>query len=257
MLTIITGRYSCRCSKAYKYIPLKVTFMASIAICEVGSLICGVAPTSEAIAGVGAAVVSSGTYTVIAFAAEPKKRPMFTGILGASYCIASVVCPLIGGVFSDYVSWRWCFYINLPIGGVSAGIILLFFHTPQTAKPTKAPLKETILQMEPLGTLLIMGLVVSIIFFHAVRWADFCFAGSYYAVLYYLPIYFQSVDNISPTESGIRNIPLIVAFTLHHNFWRVPIIMSQGTSSPEDLPPATAMIVFFQAPGSAFFVAMT
>lgn len=106
--------------KAYKYFPLKITFLTSIFVFELGSLICGVAPSSTAlivgrsIAGLGGAGIASGSYTLIAFSAKPAQRPAFTGLLGASYGIASVVGPLLGGVFAEKVSWRWCFYINLP-----------------------------------------------------------------------------------------------------------------------------------------------
>ena len=72
-------------------------YLASIGIFEIGSLICGVAQNSvtlivgRAIAGVGGAGVGSGAYTILAFAVPPKFRPMFTGIIGAAYGIASVI----------------------------------------------------------------------------------------------------------------------------------------------------------------------
>ena len=163
------GGFQSAWGKAYKFFPLKLTYLISIFIFELGSLICGVAPNSttlivgRAIAGVGAAGIGSGAYTIIAFSASTKRRPLFTGIIGTSYGIAAVVGPLIGGAFADKVTWRWCFYINLPIGAISAFIILLTFRTPSAAKPKEATLREKLLQMDPVGAMLVMGLVISYI----------------------------------------------------------------------------------------------
>ncbi|KAL7785670.1 major facilitator superfamily domain-containing protein [Trichoderma afarasin] len=161
-----TGGFQSAWGKVYKYFPLKTSYLIAIFIFELGSLICAVAPSSTALivgrafAGVGAAGIGSGSYTIIGFSASPKSRPMFTGIVGTSYGVAAAVGPLIGGAFSDKVSWRWCFYINLPIGAISAFIILVFFKAPSTAKPQVATLREKLLHMDPVGAALVIAFVV-------------------------------------------------------------------------------------------------
>jgi MFS transporter, DHA2 family, glioxin efflux transporter len=269
---LTNGGFQSSWGKAYKYFHLKITFLLSILVFEVGSLVCGVAPNSttliigRAIQGLGAAGIGTGAYTIIAFVAEPRKRPTFTGIIGVSYGIASALGPPIGGAFADKISWRWCFYINLPIGGVSALIILLFFHNPRDAKPVEASWKEKLLQMDPVGVAMIMGailmyilalqyggqtkawdssdviglivgFVVILIVFGIWEYFQgeraiivprlfkqrtvgissiyaFVFLGSYFLVIYYLPIYFQSVNNVSATMSGVDSLPLILAVTV-------------------------------------------
>lgn len=266
------GGFQSAWGKAYKYFSLETSFLTSIFIFELGSLLCGISPSStvfiagRAIAGAGAAGIGSGTYTIIAFSASPQKRPMFTGIIGTSYGLAAVVGPMIGGAFANGVTWRWCFYINLPLGAVSAFIILLFFKAPHVARPMAASLCEKLLQMDPLGATLVMGAAMSYILalnyggqtyawnspqvigllvgfvllaaaFTVWEWYQedramvpfrlardhvylvasifsFFFSGAYFLIIYYLPIYFQSIDDVSPEMSGVRNLPLILAVTI-------------------------------------------
>lgn len=168
------GAFQSTWGKAYKYFPLKTSYLLSIFIFEVGSLICGVANSSttlivgRAIAGAGGAGIASGAYTIIAFSVKPAKRPAFTGVMGAVFGLASVIGPLLGGVFTDNISWRWCFYINLPIGGVTAAVILVFFKTPTAARPQKATLKEKILQLDLPGSFVLMASMVCL--FLALQW---------------------------------------------------------------------------------------
>lgn len=77
--------------KAYGFYSLKITYLIAIFIFEIGSLICAVAPSSvalivgRAIAGLGAAGVNTGSFILVAFSAPPRRRPMFTGLVGLSY----------------------------------------------------------------------------------------------------------------------------------------------------------------------------
>jgi predicted MFS family arabinose efflux permease len=114
----------------------------------------------RAIAGLGAAGLNTGSFTLVAFCAPPKKRPIFTGLIGLSYGIASVVGPLLGGVFTDSITWRWCFYINLPVGAVSALFIVFFFQSPAASKKTDHHTwRSKLLQMDPIGTGLVLACV--------------------------------------------------------------------------------------------------
>lgn len=262
------GGFQSSWGKAFKYFPLKAAFVTTVAAFEVGSLICGAAPNAtalivgRAIAGMGGAGIATGGTTIVAFSAPPEKRPILMGVIGVTYALAAVAGPLLGGVFSDRVSWRWCFYINVPIGAFVVGIILIFFHLPNAVKPIKVAWKEKLLQMDPMGVVLAMGsiicfllalqyggiahpwhssvvigllvgfviLLLSLGFWEFYQgeyamlvprllsqrslWAaatfQFFFAGSYFLLLYYLPIYFQSIKGASPIRSGVDNLPFVI-----------------------------------------------
>ncbi|KAG8530587.1 uncharacterized protein KY384_005090 [Bacidia gigantensis] len=214
----------------------------------------------------GGAGVASGCYTILAFSAPPKTRPAYTGVVGAAYGVASVTGPLIGGALTSNASWRWCFYINLPIGGASAAIIFFSFSTPVAAKPEKATWTEKFLQLDLNGAFLLLGAVICYIL--ALQWGGttkswsnssvigclvgfglivaafivneyfmgdrallqgrllkqrliaslsmyvFWLCGTFFVLLYYLPIYFQSIDNVSASDSGVRNLPLVIGASL-------------------------------------------
>ncbi|KAK4888290.1 hypothetical protein LTR27_012785 [Elasticomyces elasticus] len=117
--------------KTYVYFSNKWTFISFFAVFEIGSLLCGVATSSKmlivgrAIAGMGTAGLQNGAMTIISACVPLHKRPALLGICQGFAQLGLVFGPLIGGALTQYTTWRWCFYINLPIGAV-AGALLVF-----------------------------------------------------------------------------------------------------------------------------------
>ena len=107
-------------SRLYTFYSIKTVYLVSIVIFEVGSAVCGGAPSSEAlivgraIAGLGSAGIFSGALVIIAYTVPLVKRPIYTGIIGAMYGIASIAGPLLGGAFTDGPGWRWCCTSKVP-----------------------------------------------------------------------------------------------------------------------------------------------
>lgn len=139
-------------------------------IFELGSLTCGGAPSSKAlivgraIARLGGAGLSVGGTIIVSLAVPPLKRPMIMGVIAMTYCIAAVLGPIIGGAFTASVTWRWCLYIKLPIGGVATLAVFIFFQLPEMPAPAHPiSLRSKVLHTDPLGLALTMGCITCFI----------------------------------------------------------------------------------------------
>ncbi|KAJ5385390.1 hypothetical protein N7517_003301 [Penicillium concentricum] len=158
--------------KVYTFYSTKTIFLIAILIFEVGSAVCGGAPGSKAfivgraIAGIGSAGIFSGATVIIAQIVPLAKRPMYVGLMGSTFGLSSIIGPLMGGAFTDKVTWRWCFYINLPIGGFTMVILFLFLAVPH--KPQPCTWKQQILRLDPLGSVLFLPSVIC--FLLALQW---------------------------------------------------------------------------------------
>jgi MFS family permease len=99
--------------KLYTFFSIKWVFLIALIIFEIGSAICGAAPNSaaliigRAVAGVGSAGIFSGAILIVAATVPLRQRPTYMGLIGGMYGIASVAGPLMGGAFTDKLTWRW------------------------------------------------------------------------------------------------------------------------------------------------------
>ena len=141
----------------------KVTMMAAIVLFEAGSLMCALASSmniligGRVLAGIGGGGVQSIAFIIVTEILPIQKRPMGMAILSTVFAVASVLGPLIGGAFTSHVTWRWCFYINLPVGG-AAFLLFVFVYNPPKAKGS---IREKLKLIDYPGVLLLSaGLVV-------------------------------------------------------------------------------------------------
>ncbi|KAM7218871.1 putative efflux pump antibiotic resistance protein [Rhypophila decipiens] len=166
-LQLLFGRF-------YTFFSIKWVYLTAIVIFELGSLICAVANNSvtlivgRAVAGVGSAGLFSGALVILAYSVPLESRPLYTGLIGSMFGIASVSGPLLGGVFTDKVTWRWCFYINLPIGAVTLLVIGFFFPDPRRAIQNDDTLLQRIKRFDPIGTIVFMPAIICLLL--ALQW---------------------------------------------------------------------------------------
>lgn len=199
---------------------------------------------------------------IIAATVPLPKRPLVFGMFGMVWGIASIAGPLLGGAFTDGVSWRWCFYINLPIGGLSIVVILLFLRLPKKNDKSGSILSR-IKQLDLIGASLLIPAIICLLL--ALQWGGnkypwnnsriiglfvgfglmvilfavsqiylgeqatlpphilkkrtvlsaslfaLFFGGAFFVLVYYVPIFFQSVKGSSAMKSGIQLLPLMLA----------------------------------------------
>jgi EmrB/QacA subfamily drug resistance transporter len=114
----------------------KKIFQSAIVIFLLGSILCGFAQTMNqlivfrGLQGIGAGGLMTLAFTIIGDVVPPRQRGKYQGYFGAVFATSSVLGPLLGGLFTDQLSWRWVFFINIPIGALALTAIAYRLHLP-------------------------------------------------------------------------------------------------------------------------------
>jgi EmrB/QacA subfamily drug resistance transporter len=140
----------------------KIFFQAAIVIFLVASAVAGLAQSMgeliafRALQGLGGGGLIIGAQTIIGDVLSPRERGRYQGVFSGLFGFASVVGPLLGGLFVDHLNWRWVFYINLPLGAIA--LIIVASALPSTRNRVKR-------SIDYLGTLALGGAATCLVLF--------------------------------------------------------------------------------------------
>jgi MFS family permease len=220
--------------KVYKHYPVKPIFMAGFFLFEVGSAICGAAPSSRvfilgrAVAGLGGSGMITGTMVMV-HTLPLQQRPAWQGAFGAIFAIASVIGPLVGGAFTTNVTWRWCFYLNLPIGAVSLLVTLLILHVPnQKLEPRADTFVGRVKQLDMFGNLVSFPAIICLVL--ALQWGGtvyawanvriivlFVLAGVLWIIFIAIQVWKKEAATVPPRVVKNRSVIGAMWFALFNN----------------------------------------
>ncbi|KAG0646296.1 Efflux pump, partial [Hyphodiscus hymeniophilus] len=153
----------------------KYTFIVFLAVFELGSLLSGVAQSSNmliagrAVAGIGGSGLLNGGLTIVRSCVPSEENAKYLGILLGIVQLGIMTVPILGGALTQYTTWRWCFYINLPPGGLVA-IALIFVPIPgrRPKREIKTGLRAILQSFDLPGFAIFAGAAIQ--FLLAIEW---------------------------------------------------------------------------------------
>jgi EmrB/QacA subfamily drug resistance transporter len=183
----------------------KPTLQVAIVIFLVGSMLCGIAQNMpelisfRAVQGLGAGGLITTTIAVVGDIIPPRDRGRYQGIFGAVFGVSTIVGPLLGGFFVDNLSWRWIFYVNLPVAAVAMVVIGAVFHT-------RAERVEH--AVDYAGAALLAGGLSAVVLFTSLGGTTFAWSSSESIVLAVLGVVLLAVFLVAERRASEPILPL-------------------------------------------------
>ncbi len=240
----------------------KPVFLTAILIFLAGSMLAGLAQSMgqliafRALQGVGAGGLMVGAQAIIGDIVPPRDRGRYMGLIGSVFAVSSVAGPLLGGFLVDNLSWRWVFYVNMPIGALAVLIVVTRLHLHTPAVRHRIDILGATLLSGGVGALIllttwggneyswgsttivtlgIVGVALLVAFvwwetkaaepiiplglfrsrvFSVANAMGFSIGMAMFGAIVFLPLYLQLVYGATPTESGLRMVPLMAGLLL-------------------------------------------
>lgn len=244
----------------------KSIFLTSVVIFLVGSALCGMAGSNllggpddgmaeliafRAVQGLGAGGLLVGVLAIIGDLVPPRERGRYQGMIAGIMAIALVAGPLVGGFITDHLSWRWAFYVNLPLGGVALVLLVATLRLPRyrtehridwlgaallavgitamvlittwggneyawrspqivglVSLAVVALAAFAVVELRAVEPILPLGLFVNRNF-ALISAIGFLLGFAMFGAMSFLPLYQQTVQGASATESGLLLLPLM------------------------------------------------
>ena len=258
--------------KLYRTFSVKWVFMTTLCIFTLGTVLCATANSSKmfvlgrAVSGLGEAGLIAGCFVLIVHLLPLRRRPVYAAVLSGVESVAELVAPILGGVLTERLSWRWCFWITLPLACITIGIAAVYFEDFQSREAAEMNLKQKLAELDLLGNLFFLPALTTL--FIALGWAgtryawdsaivigllccfvvllgafaylqyrrgnratlpprilkqrsvlagfafSVCCSSSLKVLEYYMPTYFQVVQDFSPAKSGYITLPIVIGFII-------------------------------------------